>query len=64
MRIKAVMRAGENEKFMSNAFDNQIGKTMPVNWPGGTAQGTIEKAEVMDNGTAVLLTINVEASDG
>lgn len=56
--------AGENERFASHAWDGQLGKQVPLKGPGGEDLGlcTLVSAEVAEDGSGVMLTIEVPDS--
>jgi hypothetical protein len=54
--------ASPGERFDSTAFDSQIGKTIRVNMPDGSArEGVVRGAVVSPDGTSVELTIEVDS---
>lgn len=62
MRIEILRQARLNERFAANAFDGQIGKTIPLGAGIGAAvlAGVLVAAQVVDAGTAVRLTIDIQ----
>jgi hypothetical protein len=49
------------ERFAHDAFDSQVGRTVPLRVEGSTdaVQATVTDAEVSDDGTMVTLTLDV-----
>jgi hypothetical protein len=45
--------------FMRSAFESQIGKDLPVHLGGDTLSGRLLAAEVVEGGSAALLTFDV-----
>jgi hypothetical protein len=46
--------------FAATAFDSQIGKTIPIKFGAGQADGKLVAAEVAEDGGSVTLTVEVE----
>lgn len=53
--------AAPGERFAHDAFDSQVGRTVPLHIEGSpdAAEATVVAAEVSDDGTAVKLTLDV-----
>lgn len=60
-RLSISQPAAPNERFAANAFDSQVGSTVPLRIEGSSeaAQATVVAAEVSDDGGAVTLTLEV-----
>lgn len=57
---QTVQRAGDHQQFAPDAFDTQIGKTVPLNYEGhGTYNCKIVGAEVAEDGSQVTLTVEL-----
>lgn len=60
MKIIFVLRAGESQRFAANAWDDQLGKLVPVRLDGDHVRaGRIVGANVMPDGDAVELTLDI-----
>lgn len=59
MRIGMKVRAGPDEVFAPDAFDSQIGKTVPVRLPGLSRRGRVVGAQVSPDGRSCTLTVEV-----
>lgn len=72
MRFKVRREAGEHEIFAKNAFDSQIGKTVPVNFRetddspviASVGQARLVSATVIEDGKAVDLVLESLFEDG
>jgi phage head maturation protease len=62
MRFTITQPAGPHEVFAADAFDAQVGKTIPVNISGRTVDGVLTAATVDADGRTAHLTI--EVADG
>lgn len=52
--------AAPGERFAHDAFDSQVGRTVPLRVEGSpNAEATVVAAEVSDDGRAVTLTLDV-----
>jgi len=61
-RVGITQTANPGERFAHNAFDSQVGRTIPFRIEGTDAgQATVVGAEVSDDGTSVKLTLDVPA---
>lgn len=60
-RLSISEPAAPGEQFAHNAFDSQVGRTVPLRIEGApdAAEATVVAAEVSDDGTAVTLTLDV-----
>jgi hypothetical protein len=59
--ITFTMPAGEGELFVGRPIDP--GSAFQVNGLGGTREGTVVSAEIIDGGRAMLLTIEIDGDD-
>lgn len=58
-RFKATEPAPEGAIYASDAFDGQVGKTVPFNTPTGSYEGQIVAVEVIDDGRSIEYTMDV-----
>ena len=60
-RVSSSQSAGPGERFAHNAFDSQVGRTVPLRVEGSpdTTQATLIGADVSDDGTSVTFTFDV-----
>lgn len=60
MTMTLRLEFGPDERCAPTAFASQVGRTVPVNLPGGdTLSGIITAARVEDDGRSVALTVEV-----
>ena len=58
-RFETIQHAGEGETFAPQAFDDSIGKTVPVKVEGGdSGEATLVAAVVADDGRSARLTFD------
>ena len=57
MKIRFAMYAPEGDRFAPTAFDDQIGKVIPVLAEAGVTQGTLLAATVAKDGASAELTV-------
>lgn len=59
--LSSSVPAAPGERFAHDAFDSQVGHTVPLRIEGSSdaAEATVVAAEVSDDGTAVTLTLDV-----
>lgn len=60
MRFQIAYRAGEFARIASDALDGQVGKSIPVKLPDREVEGRIVAVAVQGDGTAAVLTIEVD----
>lgn len=58
-RFKAAQPAPEGTIYASDAFGDQVGKTIPFNTPTGSYEGQVVAVEVADDGRSVEYTMDV-----
>jgi hypothetical protein len=60
-RLSTSQHAAPGERFAHNAFDSQVGSTVPLRIEGSVeaAEATVVAAAVSDDGTAVTFTLDV-----
>ena len=60
-RVSTSETAAHGELFAHDAFESQVGRTVPLRIEGSpdAAEATVVAAEVSDDGTAVTLTLDV-----
>lgn len=59
MIIKILQRAEDGERFAPDAFASQVGKRLPVNVGSAQKTGTVVAVEVVEDGTAFELYVEL-----
>lgn len=59
MILELTYLADEHERFARRAFDNQVGKEIPVNLLDDRRTGIIRAAKVADDGKSAVVTVEV-----
>lgn len=58
--VQTVQRAGDHQQFASDAFDSQIGKTVPLTIEGQRVDSCkVVAAEVAEDGSSVTMILEV-----
>lgn len=60
-RLKSSQSAAPGEQFAPDAFDSQVGRSVPLRIEGSsdTAQATVTAVEVSNDGASVTFTLDV-----